>query len=178
MQPCYPNGIDVSVWQGDITTALVDCEFGCARASIGNSVDHTYVAHAAAIRKAGLVLGAYHYLVPSETGTIQVNTFLKSASDADFFALDMESTALKVPKIAEWFISYLRKIDTRHRKILLYSSEGTWPGDMGQDANWVAKWSTTEPAIRWKFWQYQGAPLDKDVYNGSLAELKKFVGVK
>jgi hypothetical protein len=126
--------------------------------------------HAADVRKVGLVLGAYHYLVYGPGGARQAATFLKAAGLADLLVLDMEAGALHYPTLAKSFIANLRKNDTHHRKIGLYSSEGTWPGNMGQDFNWVANWSTT-PKITWEFWQNAGSPLDHDVFNGSLSHL-------
>ena len=169
-----PTGIDVSVWQGDISKVIVGHQFAFIRASISCSLDGAYASHYATARKAGLVVGAYHYLVYGPGGARQAAIFVKAAGNADILALDIESTALRYPQVGKSFIANLRKYDTyQHRKILLYSSEGTWPGNLGQDGNWVANWSST-PKIPWVFWQNQGAPLDHDVFNGTLAQLKAY----
>ena len=168
-----PTGIDVSVWQGDIASALVGHDFAFARASISCSVDGTYRQHYATARQAKIVIGAYHYLVYGPGGSRQAAVFLKSAGNADILACDMESSVLRYPQVGKSFIAYLRKFDTQHRRILLYSSEGTWPGSLGQDNNWVANYDRM-PVMSWKFWQNTNKPLDHDVFNGTLAELKAY----
>ncbi len=168
-----PTGIDVSSWQGDIKSALVGHDFAFARASISCSIDGSYRQHYATARQAKIVTCAFHYLVYGPGGSRQAAVFLKSAGNADILACDMESSVLRYPQVGKSFIVYLRTHDTQHRRILLYSSERTWPGDQTQDGNWVANWSHT-PTIPWVFWQNAGAPLDHDVFNGTLAQLKAY----
>jgi GH25 family lysozyme M1 (1,4-beta-N-acetylmuramidase) len=174
--PDNPQGIDVSYWQ-DYSPHLAGLSFAFARATVGLSVDGTYGMHRRDIRKAGIILGAYHYLVYGPSGPRQAALFYSTVADANILALDVESTALKYPTVAMSFLTTLRRLDHGHRKILLYSSDGTWPGNIGQDANWVANYSK-EPIRNWRFWQYSGTNLDKDVFNGTLHELHTFAGVK
>jgi len=173
----YPQGIDISIWQNYLP-AIKGLSFAFARASVAGSLDQSYGKHRLAIRKAGLILGAYHYLVYGPGGARQAELFLSAAGDADILAMDIESSALKYPQTGRSFIYNLKKMDKKKRPILLYSSQGTWPGDLGQDANWVARWGSMEPTIPWKFWQYQGVTVDRDYFNGTLSELKAFAGVK
>jgi len=168
-----PQGIDVSVWQGDVSDALKFCQFAFARASIGISPDGRYPYHLAQMKAAGNITGAYHFLVYGPGGTRQALYFLSQAKDAQILACDMEGYVLKYPGVGRSFIAGLKANDPQHRPILLYSSEGTWPGRLGQDANWVANWSQ-QPRIPWKFWQRSGIGLDRDVFNGMLADLQQF----
>jgi GH25 family lysozyme M1 (1,4-beta-N-acetylmuramidase) len=174
--PNNPQGIDLSYWQ-DYTPHLAGLSFAFARASVALSVDETYGMHRRDIRKAGLILGAYHYLTYGPSGPRQASLFLSVVGDANILALDVESTALKYPSVAAAFINTLCRLDRGRRKILLYSSDGTWPGSLGQDANWVANYNK-EPVRNWRFWQYEGETLDRDVFNGTLSELHSFAGVK
>jgi hypothetical protein len=99
---------------------------------------------------------------------------LRHAANAKFLAVDDESTALRYPKTVRAIIINIRKLDPRKRRILLYASEANWPGDLGQDGNWVANWSR-EPRIPWDFWQYSGTGLDRDWFHGTAAQLKAWV---
>jgi GH25 family lysozyme M1 (1,4-beta-N-acetylmuramidase) len=170
-----PQGIDVSQWQGDITNVLKGKQFAFARASIGNGYDKSFAAHLADMKREGIVTGAYHYATYGPGPTRQATLFLKYALDAEILALDAESSVLRYPKTIKAIMVNIRNLDPRNRPIALYSSEGTWPGNMTQDINWVANWSR-EPKLHWTFWQKRGAPLDLDVFNGTLAQLHTLAG--
>lgn len=173
-------GIDVSQYQaGDISRLLVGKSFAAARASIGTHKDTTYDVHAREIQQAKLPLIAYHYLIPPGPGDgTQSKAFLNAISryHPDIAALDVERSALNFPRVAEGWIALVRKAFGGSMKILLYSSEGTWPGNLGQDGNWVANWSQ-EPRIPYRFWQYSnsGNRLDLDRWHGTLAELHAWI---
>ena len=170
-----PQGIDVSVFNGDITSALKGKQFAFARASIGNGYDGAFKHHLADMREQGIVTGAYHYATYGPGPTRQARLFLKYALDAEILAVDAESSVLRYPKTIRAIVINIRNLDPLKRPIALYSSEGTWPGNMTQDFNWVANWSR-EPRLHWAFWQRRGAPLDLDVFNGTLAELHTLAG--
>ncbi len=173
-----PTGIDVSAWNGDIAQALKGCEFAFVRASYGAVSDTKYGLHSARVRAAGLVLGAYHFVVPGPGDGRQAATFLARAGDADILAIDDEAAALHYPELTQGIIANVRRLDTRQRPIILYASQSNFPGNLGQDGNWIARWGTRQPSLPlgWSFWQYQGAPLDRDVFNGSLVDLYRLAG--
>jgi GH25 family lysozyme M1 (1,4-beta-N-acetylmuramidase) len=172
----YPAGLDCSVYNGNITSALTGCEFAFARASIGTSTDASYPAHLSQMRAKGVVRGAYHFLTYGPGGSRQAGTFLNAVKDAELLALDMEGAVLAYPQVGRSFIVALRKLDPLKRPILLYSSSGTWPGSLGQVGNWVANYAVFPPPMAWVFAQYRGAPLDRDVYHGSVEALRAFAG--
>lgn len=171
----YPEGIDVSQFNGDISNALKTCNFAFARASIGGGYDATYAGHLADMHRANVIRGAYHYATFGPGPTRQANMFLRHADDAEILAVDAESSVLRHPQTIRAIVINIRNLDVQKRPILLYSSEGTWPGDMTQDANWVANWSRM-PNITWLFWQYRGSPLDRDKFNGTVTQLHTFAG--
>lgn len=172
------TGIDVSAWQtGNVAQALGGHAFAFVRASVGASRDPLFARHVAEVRSSGRLAFAYHFMVPPGPGDgTQAATFLRAAGDAPLLALDVESSALRFPKVAAGIIHLIRERDPLHRLILLYGSEANWPGDLGQDANWVANYAR-QPRMPWAFWQNAGAPLDHDVFNGNLAKLRALARV-
>jgi len=159
-------GIDVSKWQ-TTTPALKDLSFVFARASIGLTPDAMYSTHIAKAKAAGLVTGAYHYNWGSLDPIEQADYFLAHAIGADLLALDVEGAEGFTLAQTRAFIS---RVHAAGRKIGLYHSDSGFLL-AGQDWNWVAKWSTIAPVRAWTFWQWQGSPLDKDYFNGTLADL-------
>jgi hypothetical protein len=158
--------------------------------------------HVANFRKAGIVVGAYHFGVGAKQASIpaQVAAFAKASTGADVLILDLERNSrvrrtvdgklvwVQLPTMTRTegreFIRRLRaavpaKPTLLAAPILLYSSRGTWPGELGQDANWVADYTGdpnrpgVSPRIPWAFWQWTSTPWDKNRFNGDLAALRK-----
>jgi len=193
------NGIDISHYQ-PTTPSLAGRAFVIVKASNGDDKDSRYDYHVANIRRAGLVVGAYHFGVGAAQASIrsQVAAFVAAATGADILALDVERNVrvrrtvdgvvvwVQLPSItraeAREFIRLLRP-RASGRKILLYSSRGTWPGDLGQDANWVADYTGdpnrpgVSPRIKWTFWQHTSTPYDLNRFNGTKAQLRAFAGL-
>jgi hypothetical protein len=182
----YLDGIDVSQWQS-ATPPLVGQAFGFARATYGTGIDiqHDkdgvpipgtgYVMHSANIRKAGLVLGAYAFGIFGD-GPAQALAFLEVAHDADLLALDLEAEAGKPPMTEAQARAFIAAVHGVGRKIGLYHSASGFPF-VGQDWDWVAVWGSVAPTRKWTFWQWQGSPLDRDRFNGTLADLHKLAGI-
>ena len=167
------RGIDVSVYNGSIASILPAIDFVIARASVGAARDAKYADHQAATLHARKVLGAYHFAVYGPGPTRQAQAFLASATHAAFLAVDDEGVALTHPATVRAIIANLHRLDPQRRKVGLYSSEGTWPGNLGQDFDWVAHYGlgNGKPTRPYRFFQYQGHPLDRDEYNGTVVEL-------
>jgi GH25 family lysozyme M1 (1,4-beta-N-acetylmuramidase) len=165
------EGIDVSVYNGSVAAIVPGLDFVIARASIGASVDGRYHDHAASTLHSGKVLGAYHFAVYGPGPTRQARTFLDVATRAAFLAVDDEGVALTHPETVRGIIANLHKLDPQRRHVGLYSSDGTWPGDLGQDFDWVASWGQP-PGRPWRFWQYSGTKLDRDQYQGDVVALR------
>jgi hypothetical protein len=179
----YLDGIDISKWQ-PTTPPLAGQSFAFARATYATTVDPKYAMHVANFRRAGLVVGAYHFGVGFVTPLAQVKAFVAVAKDADLLVLDLERDTTKTMTRAQGreFIRRLRAA-APGKTILLYSSRGTWPGDLGQDANWVADYTGqpdrvgVSPRIPWAFWQWTSRPWDKNRFAGDLAELRALARV-
>lgn len=160
-------GIDVSKYQAT-TPSLKGLDFLFARASIGTATDGKYAMHIANARKADLVVGAYHFGDDRLDAARQARVFLAAAGDVDFYFLDVEGRHAMSAMQIRAFYAEVRKAG---KQIGLYHSLSSYPG-LGQDYNWVAKWSTVPPGIPWHFWQYRGSPLDLDRFNGTRAQLR------
>lgn len=168
------EGYDVSRWQ-TATPDLTNVGFAIVRACYGSSPDSRYAMHAANIRAAGKVLGAYLFARPSATGdTIegQVEAFLATAADADLIAIDRERDGDAGTITATDTRRMISLIRATGRRVGLYASESSFR-DLGQDWSWVAHWGV-EPVIPWDVWQWDGGGtdgLDNDRFHGSLGAL-------
>jgi GH25 family lysozyme M1 (1,4-beta-N-acetylmuramidase) len=165
------RGIDCSHYNGSITNLLKQVDFVIAKASEGAFLDAKYGQFSAQTLKAGKVLGAYHFGTYGPGPTRQAQTFLSVAKNAAFLALDVEGPALRHPATMAGIIANLHKLDPQKRWVGLYASDGNWPGDLGQDFDWVANWSH-EPNRPYRFWQTSGVKLDHDTYHGDVAHLQ------
>lgn len=174
-----PLGIDISRWNVLRAKSLAGLDFVIVRATYSVTTDPKYNAHARAVRAAGLPLGAYHFGTGSASPEAQAKAFLAVAADADFLALDLErdKTSTMTNAQARAFIAAVHRAG---RKIGLYHSRSLFP-NVGQDWNWVAQWGSRPPdglGLRWTFWQYQGSPIDRDVFNGSADDLRAFLAAQ
>jgi GH25 family lysozyme M1 (1,4-beta-N-acetylmuramidase) len=166
------RGIDVSKWQVD-TPDLTGLSLLFARASIGTQADPRYNQHIQNARKAGLIVGAYHFNWDAIPVAGQVTAFLKAAGAVDFFFIDVEGKHAFDHAQTEEFIDRMHQAGKRCG--LYHSASGYF--DAGQDYDWVAKWAASPPAQHWDFWQYRGDPLDLDRFNGTLAQLQALAGI-
>jgi hypothetical protein len=168
----YLAGVDVSAHQS-ATPDLRPFRFLFARATYGHFADRLYAMHIANAKAAGLVVGAYHFGRSGSVDPIggQVDAFLaRVGSSTRLLFLDMEADGSNPAMSHAEGVDFVNRIHARGLRIGLYHSQSGF-GDVGQDWNDVAKWSTTPPTIPWTFWQYQGSPLDLDYYRGTLAQL-------
>jgi hypothetical protein len=147
-------GIDVSHWQTPGDWSPTGLRFLIARATNGTTVDERYAAHIAKARKAGLVVGAYHF---NGDGTVarQAEAFLRAAGAVDLYALDVEGKGAFTRSQAAEFV---RRVQAAGHPCGLYMSESAF-FDVGQDWDWVANWgpsgpATTQPKRHWDIWQY------------------------
>lgn len=165
------EGIDISAHQAT-TPSLAGKAFVICRATYGAHGDSRYLIHAQAVRKAGKVLGAYHFARPVTTGDTvaeQVRAFMLMGRDADLLVLDWESDGGNGRMTVADAKAFIAAVHKQGRRIGLYASESTFR-DLGQDFDWVANWSR-EPRS-YDIWQYRGSPLDLDRFRGTVAQLR------
>lgn len=170
------KGIDVAKYQptNPDPANLAGISFYIAKATHGTTQDPTYALHIKHAREQAIPLVmAYHFGVNAPV-LPQVNAFLSVAGKVDGYALDNEgpnqmTTAQKK--------EFLRLMHERGHLLIGYASESGYL-DYGQDIRWVANYSR-EPNIAYDIWQYGPyAPnVDGNIFPGTLAELKKLLGV-
>ncbi len=168
------DGIDVSQWQA-ATPPLVGQSFAFARATYGTVIDTQYAMHSGNFRKAGIVTGAYAFGTFGD-GPAQAAAFLEVAHDADLLALDLEAEPGKTPMSEAQARAFIAAVHGVGRKCGLYHQLSGYPF-LGQDWDWIAVWGDTPPARKWMFWQNQGTGIDRDRFNGTLADLHKLAGI-
>lgn len=166
------EGLDVSHYQNR-TPNLTGKDFLFIKATEGTTEDTRYPTHYANGRKAGVVVGAYHFGIGGDP-VAQAAAFINVAKDADLVALDLESSPNRMTTAqAKLFINIVQRTG---RKCGLYASESGFPS-LGQDFNWVANWSR-QPKIPWTFWQ-DGPDhgVDHDFFKGTREQLNELAGV-
>ena len=170
-QDDWARGIDVSYANAHMPN-LVGRDFVFVRACYGTREDARWASHAAEVRGAGAVLGAYSFGIYGD-GREQADAFLAIAGEADLLALDLEKESGKARMTAAQARAFIAEVKSAGREIGLYHSDSSFPA-LGQDWNWVARWGTTPPDRIWAFWQYRGSPLDLDYFQGDRAALDRF----
>ena len=170
----YLKGIDVSRWQ-PTTPSLAGLEFAFAKASEALAPDPRWAMHSANIRKAGIILGAYHFARSDiSTPEKQAQYFVATAPDADLYALDVEGVHAFSPAEITRFMVQMHALG---KTCGLYRSRSGFTLNLGQDWNWVADYRAGSfPTIPWAFWQYTPTPIDQDFFNGDRDALYRLAG--
>jgi GH25 family lysozyme M1 (1,4-beta-N-acetylmuramidase) len=182
------KGIDVSSIQGTgfSTSGMSFC---FVKATEG----HTYInpdqsAQAAKARKAGLVVGFYHFLWPGNIQT-QAEYFVEKCASVvpDVLICDWETTSEGTAASCaqkDQFLAAVKKLRPTHR-VVLYCNRDFWLNhDTTSNAGhglWIAQYGVPagKPEIKaaWKFHQYTSSPLDTSVGEfASKAALASWAG--
>jgi GH25 family lysozyme M1 (1,4-beta-N-acetylmuramidase) len=189
--PANPKGIDVSYWQGAINWTSVKnagITFAIIRAGHGDSantgltatgVDVNFATNWAGAKAAGVVRGAYWFVVPSASPSLSanaislatkfVNTVQPKEGDLQL-AIDLENNSNSLTKadMQTWMQACVNQIKAMtHRAPMIYCGQSFWGANMPSTATnmgcplWVANWNVTSPAIPaawastgYAFWQY------------------------
>jgi len=197
-----PQGADVSKYQGDFNWKAAGVGFGFARVSDGTTyVDSWFEANWQKMKDAGILRGAYQYFRPGQSVTAQADMVVKKVGKLgpgdlpcviDVEASDGQSAATIASKVQSWLD--IVEQGTGKRPII-YTGPYFWQDKVGSTAFgkyplWIAHYGTTCPLIpagwsKWTFWQYcdgntqycsNGKGWDRDVFNGTNAELQAFAG--
>ncbi|MFO0565437.1 MAG: GH25 family lysozyme [Polyangiaceae bacterium] len=196
------QGADVSKYQGDFNWKAAGVEFGLARISDGTTyVDSWFDANWQKMKDGGIVRGAYQYFRPGQSATAQADMVVKKvgklgAGDLpcviDVEATDGQSPATIASKVQTWLDVVEQGTGKRP---IIYTGPYFWQDKVGSTAFgkyplWIAHYGTTCPLVppgwtKWTFWQYcdgqtqycsNGKGWDRDVFNGTSAELQAFAG--
>lgn len=177
-------GYDVSMWQ---SVTPLDKDFVIIKASEGNGYkDPKLDAHYNAVKKAKKLYGFYHYARPDlgNTPEAEADWFLSLVghhAGKCIYALDWEGDALRYPET--WALRWCQRVqEVTGVKPLVYCSASEavrmrmlYLNDYGL---WVAHWGVYRPTFggypTYAIWQYQGSPIDKDVFNGDRRAWKAY----
>jgi lysozyme len=177
--------------------------FAIAKATEGNTfADPEFATNWTGIKAAGMARGAYHYFHPSDDPVTQADWFTKTMGPLEPGdlppALDLEvSDGVSADKVTSATIAWLDRVAlATHQKPLVYTSTRFVNESMGGDpvgledhaTLWVSKWDVMCPDVPTPFtgfaiWQTGSGTVpgetaeaaDVDVFNGSAADLAKFV---
>ena len=142
--------------------------------------------------------GYYHYARPEmNSAHDEVLNFVSSIAAADhpyIIALDVEGSALYVPNLDEWCLSWCQEVEkVTGIKPMIYCSAAETKrfkkcAEFGSGL-WVAKWSDKKPTktdIRpwefWAIWQYtskgvcSNVRVDENYFNGTKEQFLKYAG--
>lgn len=209
------KGADISKWQDDNTTArrpdfkklkAAGCEFVFIRAAYGLSVDEDFAYNWQAAKEAGLLRGAYQWLVWTVPPLTQADKFLSMlASDPGELppVVDYEDRyAMPSPGTMRLALrDYLLRVEQKTgRKPIIYTGPDYWKNYGSGDSYWksyplwIANYATTTPMTPppwgmngWTFWQWtakgdglahgmESLNIDLDWYNGTLDGLYALAG--
>jgi lysozyme len=176
-------GIDVSHWQNPATLPWAkfaeQSKFCIVRASYGTMRDRQTLEHLKRARGAGLKVGCYHFYRPSQSATLQLDTFMaqldlaKIGSGDIVPVLDVEADPLPslqhvTPAWQDGVRTILAALRDRFTNAMVYITQREF-GQLGSPEwlltfpLWVAHYSTAaEPAKPgnrpWTIWQHRVGP--------------------
>jgi lysozyme len=195
------QGLDVSNFQGRFnwSAARAGLSFGIFRLTEGlpqsgdNSPDPDAAWNHAAIRDAGLVRGAYHFLHPSLSGKAQAEYFVAVHEQLGFDAddmlwLDNETTdglgPAAVAACAQEFMAELKVLKPNSPMgvytYISFSTSGYCNG-LGKYPLWLAYPNSSAPKppppwAMWDIWQWGlRNGTDADAFNGTAAQFHSWI---
>ncbi|MCB9583724.1 MAG: hypothetical protein H6717_42220, partial [Polyangiaceae bacterium] len=199
------QGADVSAWQESFNwnaQKKSGMDFGFARVSHGlGYVDAYFPSNWKKMKAAGILRGAYQYFDPGQSATKQAELMVKKVGKlgkGDLpCVIDVEMTGGQSPAtIAQKVKTWLDIVEKgTGKKPIIYTGAYFWQDNVkstafGSYKLWIAAYGPSCPSLppgwkNWAFWQYcdgqkqyckNGQGFDRDVFNGSKAELLKLAG--
>jgi GH25 family lysozyme M1 (1,4-beta-N-acetylmuramidase) len=172
-------GVIKDASSGVVLGKLTDYPVVIVKATHGSAQNSGWATHSANVRRAGSVLGAYHWLTDTDPMADQVAKFLAVAKSADFLVVDQEENGVSDAETQQ-FIDAIRSAG---RPIGLYHSASGF-GGVNSDFQWVADYRSASQSAGypmtgdgtaefsgWDIWQWSskggpsGAALDVDWIN-------------
>ena len=173
--PARSKGIDVSHFQGTVNWKRVaegGVSFAFAKATEGATyTDPKFTKNWSAMKKAGLIRGAYHFLDPATDGAKQARHFLSvvSLEKGDLPpVVDVERMKRTTNKhLFKTLTAYLGEINARSgHTAIIYVSPAFWKEHIAANLKaplsnplWVAEYGVSSPREvtklpPWTFWQH------------------------
>lgn len=206
-------GIDVSFWQNNASTPQsVDFDkaykngarFVFIKASQASFRDRDHTLNWKNAKDAGLLRGAYHFIVWEITPEIQADFFCSVIGD-DIGELppvaDFEWWKTTPPNALEILGRFLNRVEYNLGRVpMIYTAPGFWNQYGSKDQRWaryplwIAHYGVYSPSVpkpwwKWDFWQYtskgdglafgaESKDLDMNWFNGSIDDLYRFAGLE
>lgn len=166
------RGIDVSKWQGTIDWDKVKADgiqFVIIKATEGTSyVDPNFKKNVEGARRAGLVIGAYHYAHPDNNPQKEVEFFIKTTANISLDlppVLDLEvNKGLNKAAVTQFAVQWLTAMEERiGRRPIFYSYTSFIRDYIGTQLAawplWIAHYEVLQPSSngvwsRWDIFQY------------------------
>lgn len=188
------HGIDVSNWQGAVDWgrhADDGVSFAFAKATEGGTfADRWFDRNWTGMRESWIVSGAYHFARPSGDPEVQARYFLRAVERAgglrrgDLLALDLETNdRLPARRVASFARRWCRAVTAQAGvrpvvyTFLSFAYAGNCAG-LEEYPLWIAApdQPTGRPDVpvpwrRWTIHQYSHRPLDRNVFQGTRAQL-------
>ncbi len=198
MSELLVKGIDISKWQGkfDFNEAQANgYKFCFCKATEGSNVfDREFDRNWTEGPKYGFLVGAYHFFRPSVNATLQAEHFLdmiiELPSDALPCVLDWEVTdSVRNGEQIHGAKTWLEIVEKRTKKKPILYTSPSFADERGGLAEfksyplWIAHYGVSTPRVpkawaRYTFWQYSSeGSLDKNLFNGSMDELRALAGL-
>ena len=144
------QGIDVSRWQPSVDWTRVRAagvSFVFIKASQSNFADPMFAKHWAGARSAGLLRGAYHYLVGDMDGAKQAGAYLKVLSEDPGElppVLDIEAKNVSPALYAQHALTWLNQVEAGlGRRPIIYTAAWFWNSGMlvgGRYPDWAPQY--------------------------------------
>lgn len=173
--------------------------FSIIKASGGHGYRNEYLdSQVRGARNAGMEVGFYHYMFEPTAGggdvKREVQNFINAcrpyAQPGTTFWLDVEEYPARVGftgDLGGWIVEFCEEVEREFGCVCgIYCA--TWylvPTGLSRDARlrkypfWVASWQANPPGAQflapwstWTLWQYNADIIDKDYFEGSLADLR------
>jgi lysozyme len=204
-------GCDISLYQNAISTPQVvdfavmkaaGASFVIIKASQANWADRDMVLNWANAKRAGILRGAYHFLVWNVDPNKQADYFCELAAydppELGLFA-DFEWWS-EVPSNAIAILdAFCTRVEKHVGRCGVYTAPGFWQPNGSQDPKWLrrplwqAEWkvpypTVMKPWVNWTFWQStnkgdglkfgcESKQVDMNEFNGTVEELYKYASI-
>ncbi|MGA5820793.1 GH25 family lysozyme [Kitasatospora sp. NPDC094028] len=182
----FAIGYDVSDYQANIPS---DAQFVFIKATEGGRTNQQgYAAKLADARGRGLVVGHYHFLHAENPIEGEIDHFCQvvgTVPAGELLVLDFEPYGQPVADAAATAVknAWLTAIKQRYpnNRVGLYTSVDWWhrTDDNAADFLWIADYvAAGSPRVQaaWRFHQWTDNPLDCDMYNGTIDDLRAWAG--
>jgi GH25 family lysozyme M1 (1,4-beta-N-acetylmuramidase) len=193
--------IDISYWQQkiDYPTLAANVDGVILRACYGSWKDTWFDRHYDAFDNLGIPLGAYHYIVGSQTATAQAQAFAGAIAGRKLrlgIWNDVEDTRPTTALNRQLVLDYHARVEQMCGEMGVYTSRYKWDtimrGAFLTDRKlWIANYGVNSPSLpvtggwsNWWLWQYTDkgvlpgyeSSLDLNHFNGTRHEFEAWIG--